>query len=75
MRQTIDYRQTCAVCGRERALCSIPGLHGMVRERAALATAQRDPAILDRVPASSAEPEWVRRAHANGLPVKVYTGR
>jgi hypothetical protein len=36
-RATADFSRVCAVCGREIASCAIPGLHGMVRERAARA--------------------------------------
>jgi len=30
----------CAICGRDIDKCKVPGLHGMVRERAALGVKQ-----------------------------------
>ena len=32
-----DYTKVCAVCGRDITICTVPGLHGMVRERTAKA--------------------------------------
>ena len=47
---------SCSVCGETD--CNAPGLHGVIRERARLAIAQRSP--------------FVRAAQAGTLPPKVY---